>query len=119
MSKFEQMERDIISNVKLFDLSHYKYRMVVFRIIMQALQDKYMSKFRFEGDENLTTQKQKLLLKFAFKFGYSGAFNIKKAIDNNLTEPIHSDIVYDRVLKGALGEPLKILSIIKNRLIKN
>lgn len=69
---------------EMFDKRHAEFRRLVFINILKSKRDKFISKFRFEGDPNFTIQRQKILLREVFMHGYAGILNYEKAIKNAL-----------------------------------
>lgn len=93
---------DNLSN-EMFDKKHNEFRNITFIKILKAKKDKYMSMFRFKGDDEFTISKQKTLLNQLFLHGYAGIFDLKKAIESNLADEAKGFAQYIPSNKIALG----------------
>lgn len=90
----------------LFDKQHAEFRTMTFMSVLKACKDKYISKYRFEGDEDFTIPMQKTMLGLAFLHGTAGIFDAIRAVSNRLPKDDEFQEIYKTIPNQGVKLPL-------------
>lgn len=97
-----------------YDKNHALFRTIEFIKFMELRRREFMNSFRFEGDEEFTIAKQRMLLKHTFNYGYAGIVSVAKSIlkeedYSTVTEALADvGVSVDEVVEKELGDKIPV-----------
>lgn len=96
-----------IDKDNLYGKDHASFRKQVLFTVLDNIEQKYISLFRFEGDPLLTLAIQRQLFKGAFHNGASSITDISKVITSKMYSTLSSDMVLNDKIDKAIAQEIK------------
>lgn len=92
-----------------FDTDHALFRNLEFWRYMILREKEFVNNFRFEGDEQFTREKQRVLLTQCFRFGVGGIVNTEKLIRSKIDPDVNAAIdAFEIDVENIIGQDIGI-----------